>query len=414
MLRRAFLVGGTAGLVASTSGASAQIGPPGVADHLSATPRARLHPPISTSRVLPAESVAQLAALTLDRFALTTAMGGPAASVGSVSIPISTVSASGNFDALIDVIVAGLAPVPTCFDTGNSCLVLPYFEKISSAPNFLARYKVWPEVVEEPFGARARLVRGAVAFSARNVNYAIPDCVFYACIGLNGRGERTANFGSGIVSPWPQVPGFGEIKMPFLYDRQFKFVEINMAATKDVVSGTAAVRVNDASEITLHRSEPNGFTMFKILPGKPWMALKPSAVNLSDWKTGWPGDIEDPIAMIDTGGGPVFLSDPQNVFQNSHWNNNAKLPEWLTSASHDCHATAAPVSVEFSDGSQRFSYAIDTSAWPSSVRGLTLLACKSCEFMFGWPGMNIGGISALFNSILVDVDGQRVGFKAKT
>ena len=104
-------------------------------------------------------------------------MGGPAASVGSVSIPISTVSASGNFDALIDVIVAGLAPVPTCFDTGNSCLVLPYFEKISSAPNFLARYKVWPEVVEEPFGARARPVRGAVAFSARNVGLRVHHVV---------------------------------------------------------------------------------------------------------------------------------------------------------------------------------------------------------------------------------------------
>ena len=411
MLRREFLVGGTAGIVASTSAALAQIGPSGVTDQLSATPRARLHPPISTSRVLPPESVSQLVALTLDRFALTTAMSAPGTNVGSVSIPISTVSASGKFDALIDVIVAGLAPVPTCLDTGNSCLVLPYFEKISRAPNFLTRYQVWPDVVEEPFGARARLVRGPVAFSARNVNYAISDCVFYACIGPNGRGERTANFGAGIVSPWPQVSGFGEVKMPFLYDRQFKFVEINMAATKDVVSSTAAVRVNDASEITLHRSEPDGFSMFKILPGKPWMALRPSAVNLGDWKTGWPGDIEDPIAMIDTGGGPVFLSDPQNVFQNSHWNNNAKLPEW---ASRDCRATAAPVSVEFREGSRHFSYSIDTSDLPTAVRGLTLLACEACEFMFGWPGMNIGGVSALFNAILIDVDGQRVGFRAKT
>jgi hypothetical protein len=38
--------------------------------------------------------------------------------------------------------------------------------------------------------------------------------------------------------------------------------------------------------------------------------------------------------------------------------------------------------------------------------------CEQCEYMRGYDGMNIGGISALFNYILVDAS-AKVGLKAK-
>jgi hypothetical protein len=39
--------------------------------------------------------------------------------------------------------------------------------------------------------------------------------------------------------------------------------------------------------------------------------------------------------------------------------------------------------------------------------------CKQCSYMNGQNGMNIGGLSALFNFILIDYVSALVGFKAK-
>jgi multisubunit Na+/H+ antiporter MnhB subunit len=50
---------------------------------------------------------------------------------------------------------------------------------------------------------------------------------------------------------------------------------------------------------------------------------------------------------------------------------------------------------------------------PPSVRGLTLVMCERNSFMMGQNGMNIGGISALMNAILIDYTNARVGLKPK-
>jgi len=45
--------------------------------------------------------------------------------------------------------------------------------------------------------------------------------------------------------------------------------------------------------------------------------------------------------------------------------------------------------------------------------GLTLVMCKVNDYMMGKQGMNIGGLSALFNTILIDYGHAKVGLKPK-
>jgi len=43
------------------------------------------------------------------------------------------------------------------------------------------------------------------------------------------------------------------------------------------------------------------------------------------------------------------------------------------------------------------------------VHGLTGVMCKVNGYMMGNQGMNIGGVSALFNRILIEDNGDHVG-----
>jgi hypothetical protein len=65
------------------------------------------------------------------------------------------------------------------------------------------------------------------------------------------------------------------------------------------------------------------------------------------------------------------------------------------------------------DQNKTFSYNIDTALLPVAANGLTLVMCNSCTFMRDQQGMNIGGLSALFNYILIDYASGKVGFKSK-
>ena len=50
---------------------------------------------------------------------------------------------------------------------------------------------------------------------------------------------------------------------------------------------------------------------------------------------------------------------------------------------------------------------------PLPVQGLTAVMCKTNAFMMKQQGMNIGGISALFNRVLIDYEGTQVGLAPK-
>jgi hypothetical protein len=179
------------------------------------------------------------------------------------------------------------------------------------------------------------------------------------------------------------------------------------------IQGAANVtRVSAGSSIILSKSLPSGFDIFDVIPDLEWMALTPIALGIGDAKTLWPGTVSSPIAMIDTGGGPVFLSDPNAYVYNGSWPNPVPNPDW-TSKSDTCESTREKISVTLGDGSASFSYSIDPSLFPPSVQGLTLVMCKANSYMMGQQGMNIGGISALVNRIMIDYKSRRVGLTAK-
>jgi hypothetical protein len=78
-----------------------------------------------------------------------------------------------------------------------------------------------------------------------------------------------------------------------------------------------------------------------------------------------------------------------------------------------------PLPIQPDDKGQEFTYRIQAAKLPALAQGLTLVMCKTCKFMYTdaaknpQNGMNIGGLSALFNYILIDYVNAKVGLKAK-
>jgi len=144
----------------------------------------------------------------------------------------------------------------------------------------------------------------------------------------------------------------------------------------------------------------------------------PATFAVGSTATAWPGSIASPIAMVDTGGGPVFLSDPNGVVWREAWPDPVRCPWWTSanppeSKNCNCVRDRLTLSLKGSDAITSYTYTIDTSAMPPSVRGLTAVMCELNGYMRGQEGMNIGGITALFNRILIDYAGTQVGFAPK-
>ena len=162
--------------------------------------------------------------------------------------------------------------------------------------------------------------------------------------------------------------------------------------------------------------------MFSIIPQLEWMSLRPVSLSIAGQATQWPNGPqgisgpETKIAMIDTGGGPVLLSDPHSYLLGQGWPEPSLCPCWTQSAnSTNCRCIHAKLEFQLQDGagSAPYAFAIDTDQLPLPVQGLTLVMCEKNEYMEGNYGMNIGGISFLFNDLLIDYAKNRVGFKAK-
>ncbi|MFX9246852.1 hypothetical protein ABTN73_20460, partial [Acinetobacter baumannii] len=76
-------------------------------------------------------------------------------------------------------------------------------------------------------------------------------------------------------------------------------------------------------------------------------------------------------------------------------------PAWAAApGSMQCQSTFDQITLEVGDDNGSYSYTIDTSHLPASVQGLTLVMCEKCFFMMDQDGMNVGGITALFNDIV--------------
>jgi hypothetical protein len=340
----------------------------------------------------------------------------------SFEIPLTTVSLNSNFDAYIDVSYKGAPPasaVQLVVDSGNSMLVVPRWEDIEALPNCNLDYQVLG-VSSEPWGCPANVVRGPIDLATTSGDtYRLEDCLFYACTGDSPTGgSRTANFGAGCVSPWTangwnRPSGVGVImQAPLSYNSSYPYAEFNYAPSADIYGPADTPKIATGSYLKVHKRKPSGHRMFEIIPNLEWMSLTAEALSIGDTRTLWPGTVSSPIAMIDTGGGPVFLSDPNGYVYGNTWPDRVANPTW-TSDSVDCQSTSDLIVIELGDRNNSVFYKIDTSLLPPAVQGLTLVMCKINSYMMGQNGMNIGGISALVNYILIDYRKCRVGLKPK-
>lgn len=373
-----------------------------------------LHAPVLTLPEHKTLLANKLASIAMARQPPAPAPPSVAASAASIDIPLTTVSLQNNFDASINITLPGARPgfvVPLLVDSGNSSLILPRFSDLQALPNFNKTYSVLAHNVREPWQCPANIVRGPIQIPTQKGVYEISNCVFYACTGPNPSGELTANFGTGRISPWQSVNGI-TIQSPLSFDSNFGFAEFNYAPAAQVLAAASQPNISEGSSLTLYRSMPQGYQTFDIVKNCFWMSLKPLALGIGAVTTGWPGT-RPSIAMVDTGGGPVFLSDPDGYLYNKVWPAPVSNPAWTTPGSVSCESTKDKITVGLGDGTSSFSYTINPSTLPASVQGLTLVMCEKCFYMMDNAGMNIGGLSALFNYILIDYASAKVGFKTK-
>src|SRR5579872_3876398 len=339
-----------------------------------------------------------------------------AAPGAAITIPLTTVSLALNFDASISIRfrdAPAAALIPLWVDSGNSTLIVPDYDTIAQLPNFNTNYAKLAEGVNEPWGCPANILRGDIDLPTESGGtYTLPGCVFYACTGPNQKNERTANFGTGWVSPWPTANGI-TLQPPLSYNSAYPFAEFSYAPAATVIGMANEPTVAEGSSLTLSQAMPHGYQLFNILRGLEWMSLIPRSLGIGGTTTKWPGDVASPIAMVDTGGGPVFLSDPNSYVYATAWPEQAPLPDWTSNGSVSCQSVKDALTIEIGDEHNAFSYQIDTASLPDSVQGLTLVMCEECSYMMGNQGMNIGGLSALFLDILIDYASGRVGFKSK-
>jgi hypothetical protein len=378
-----------------------------------------LHPPVV---VLPEHKAA-----IEEAFALIAKGRGRKVNISGVppdilQIPLTTVSLNTSFDAYVEVELKGpgaSTPIQLLVDSGNSVLILPRFEDIAALPNASTDYHVLGASLE-PWECPANVVRGPIQITTSSGEiFTIADCVFYACTGDSPRtGGRTANFGAGCLSPWTASgwncpPRLGvTLQAPLSYNPTYPCAEFNYAPAQTIFSLDRSLLVASGSYLTLYKAAPVGYRLFKIIGDLEWMSLTAKALSIGTVLTEWPGADSNPLAVIDTGGTSVFLTDPNGRVCNEIWPDQVANPGW-TSTSRSCQSTGEDITLSIGDDVETFRYKIDTSTLPATVQGLTLVMCIENAFMMGQNGMNIGGISALFNYILIDYGKAHVGLRPK-
>ena len=138
--------------------------------------------------------------------------------------------------------------------------------------------------------------------------------MFYACTGPNPKdGSYTANFGVGCLEA--RKLGTKDPVSPLSVIPDYPFAEFDYAPSRQInVPGVGPTIVGN-SYLNLYKTVPDDYKnrMFAILKDLGWMSLRPKSLAIGGEQVGWPGKrLATSIAMIDTGGGPVFLSDPDN------------------------------------------------------------------------------------------------------
>jgi len=338
------------------------------------------------------------------------------AALAPFSIALTTVSKAPNFDSYIDVQFPNPngAPVTARLlaDSGNSNMIIPNGEDLVGVPGYTIL-----GTAQEPWGCPANVVQGTLQIVATDGGvYAIENCVFYACTGVNSYGERTANFGMAKIHPWcsstpwnTPLPGV-ILQSPLSYGTDYPYAEIIFEPATAMFSSTADVLVRRRSRLVMHATLPSGYTMLSTHPKCAWMTVVPTSFAIGNTTTGWPGRVWPLIAMIDTGGGPVLLSDPDGFVWPKAWPNTVACPTWC-STSVDCNCIFDPlqISLKAAHGDTPYCYAIKPLDVPPAEWGITAVMCRKNFYLEGRQGMNVGGITFLFNRLLIDYAGARIG-----
>jgi hypothetical protein len=385
------------------------------------SPRPRLHAPVISAPAHIAGVREQLTAIVEAR-AQSFLRG--AATGSSFQIRLSTISRANTFDAYISLRLG--PPDHSVFvslevDSGNDTLILPCFDDLKGLPNFDHDYTILSKSIKEPFGCPAKLLRGPITIPTPSGDFIIKQCDFFACTAPNKDNRYTANFGTGWIDQWSTFTDDGNkkfvVKPPLrANDNPYRYIELDYMPDPTAIESSDDPKIADSSWMNIQNTPPTGYErMYQITRGTDalWMSLQVRSLTIGAEKTKWPGPKPYPMAMIDTGGGPVLLSDLDGSISTTIWPKPAPMPDWITSTSIACQAIYDPLTIELGDGNNWFSYRIDTSKLPKSVQGLTMVLCKDCSYLQGYKGINIGGISALFNYTLIDNKLGQVGFKSR-
>jgi hypothetical protein len=384
--------------------------------------RHSLHQPVAITSAHRAEMTRVLAARRQKQgnlLAVNAEVAAQRPTPASYEFPITTFSKNYNFDAYIAVGFKGADPANAphlMVDSGNTSLIVPRWEDIAAIPNYLATYTVLGQATE-PWGCPANVVKGPIQlFEADGSVFTIEDCIFYACTGDSPSDHaRTANFGTGCIVPWTAsipnvISSLGLTLQPILSQTAYPYVEFDYAPMDPVRLAGTTVTASTDSVIRIHAERPEGFQLFDIVRDCVWMSLIPKSLSIAGSPTEWPGTVASPIAMIDTAGGPVHLSDPNSYLCSSKWPQPVSNPAWASSWS-DCQSIQAPLGITVGDETGSHDYVIDDATFPIPDQGLTLVMSGKNPYMMGRQGMNIGGISALVNAILIDFKNNKVGFR---
>jgi hypothetical protein len=372
-----------------------------------------LHPPLITSHQDRDLVRSKIAALTAGQ---PKGAAGRIAAGASFSIPLTTVSMSGNFDSFIDVQFPnpGGNPITATLlaDSGNSNMIIPNGEDLVGVPGYTILGTAPSPFTKCP----ANVVQGPLGIITTDGGvYGIDSCVFYACTPKSSKDTPEANFGMAKITPWSTSSWNRPLRnlvmqSPLSYGSAL-YAEVIFEPATMMLSGTADVLVSRGSRLVMHATAPSGYTLLSTIPKLSWMSVVPASLAIGGTTTGWPGTVSPLIAMIDTGGGPVMLSDPNGYVWPKTWPNTLpSCPGWAsTSVDCNCISDALQIGLHAASGGGTYAYTIDTSSLPPPVQGLTAVMCKMSEYMRGQQGMNIGGISFLFNRLLIDYAGAQVG-----
>ena len=172
---------------------------------------------------------------------------------------------------------------------------------------------------------------GPVGIITTDGVYGIDSCVFYACTPKSPKDTPEANFGMAKITPWSTSSWNRPLRnlvmqSPLSYGSAL-YAEADFKPATMMLSGTAT-QAEPRSRLVMHATAPSGYTLLSTIP-KPHgcRSCRPRSRSAADDRLA--GHCLPLIAMIDTGGGPVMLSDPNGYVWPKTWPNTLpSCPGW--------------------------------------------------------------------------------------